>query len=87
MGRQDDDALPFLHGLIEAFRMFQGDIVADIPGVQIGRIEDFHERLAEVAEDFGHDAFRFFPATFQAALDLENPAVALLLHQLSYERA
>lgn len=67
--------------------MFQRDIVTDIPRIQIGRIEDFHERLAEIAEDFGHDAFRFFPAAFQTALNLENPTVTLLLHQLSYERA
>ena len=67
--------------------MFQGNIVADISGVQIRRIEDFHERLAEVAEHIVHDAFGFLPATFHAALNLENPTIALLLHQLSYKRA
>ena len=67
--------------------MVQCHIVPDILRIEIGRIEDFHERLAEIAEDVGHDAFRFFTAALHAALYLENTAFALLFHQFSYERA
>ena len=87
VGCEDDDAFAFLHGFVQAFRMVQCHIVPDILRIEIGRIEDFHERLAEIAEDVGHDAFRFFTAALHAALYLENTAFALLLHQFSYERA
>ena len=66
--------------------MVERDVLANIVGIQPRRIENFHQRLSQIAKDFGHDGFRFGPTAFQTALDLENTAFALLFHKFSYER-